>query len=120
MFKKKQNLSANGVASGENAIANKEIEGLSQGQTAPSTATNRGEMLKPYVAKQKEVGVKLAVTFGGAGVIHGDFEKGFIRAETVARLREAGSEPLALSPAARIDPAATADNLVEYTKRAGG
>lgn len=34
------------------------VEGLSQGQTAPSTATNRGEMLKPYVAKQKEVGVK--------------------------------------------------------------
>ena len=34
------------------------VEGLSQGQTAPSTAANRGEMLKPYVAKQKEVGVK--------------------------------------------------------------
>lgn len=35
------------------------VEGLSQGQTAPSTAANRGEMLKPYVAKQKEVGVKV-------------------------------------------------------------
>lgn len=34
------------------------VEGLSQGQTAPSTATNRGEMLAPYVSKQKEVGVK--------------------------------------------------------------
>ncbi|MBD9392318.1 TonB-dependent siderophore receptor [Acidovorax sp. ACV01] len=34
------------------------VEGLSQGQTAPSTAANRGEMLAPYVSKQKEVGVK--------------------------------------------------------------
>ena len=34
------------------------VEGLSQGQTAPSTAANRGEMLSPYVSKQKEVGVK--------------------------------------------------------------
>jgi iron complex outermembrane recepter protein len=34
------------------------VEGLSQGQTAPSTATNRGEMLAPYVSRQKEVGVK--------------------------------------------------------------
>ncbi len=33
-------------------------EGLSQGKTAPSTAANRGQMLAPYVAKQKEVGVK--------------------------------------------------------------
>ncbi|MFN4121446.1 TonB-dependent receptor [Acidovorax sp.] len=35
------------------------VEGLSQGQTAPSTAANRGEMLAPYVSKQKEVGIKL-------------------------------------------------------------
>ncbi|MDH4415842.1 MAG: TonB-dependent receptor [Acidovorax sp.] len=34
------------------------VEGLSQGQTAPSTAANRGEMLAPYVSKQKEVGAK--------------------------------------------------------------
>ena len=34
------------------------VEGLSQGQTAPSTAANRGQMLSPYVSKQKEVGVK--------------------------------------------------------------
>ena len=34
------------------------VEGLSQGQTAPSTAANRGEMLAPYVSKQKEVGIK--------------------------------------------------------------
>lgn len=33
-------------------------EGLSQGETAPSTAANRGTMLAPYVSKQKEVGVK--------------------------------------------------------------
>lgn len=33
-------------------------EGLSQGKTAPSTANNRGQMLAPYVAKQKEVGLK--------------------------------------------------------------
>ncbi|MDD2177315.1 TonB-dependent receptor [Acidovorax sp. D2M1] len=34
------------------------VEGLSQGQTAPSTAANRGEMLAPYASKQKEVGIK--------------------------------------------------------------
>ncbi|APW40871.1 TonB-dependent siderophore receptor [Rhodoferax koreense] len=39
------------------------IEGLSKGDTAPATAnsapvTNRGDMLAPYVSKQKEVGVK--------------------------------------------------------------
>lgn len=34
------------------------IEALSQGDTAPGTANNRGEMLTPYVSKQKEVGVK--------------------------------------------------------------
>ncbi|MFV0455840.1 MAG: TonB-dependent siderophore receptor [Pseudomonas sp.] len=34
------------------------IEGLSKGDTAPLTASNAGEMLAPYVSKQKEVGVK--------------------------------------------------------------
>lgn len=34
------------------------IEGLSQGGSAPFTASNYGEMLAPYVSKQKEVGVK--------------------------------------------------------------
>lgn len=34
------------------------IESLSQGGSAPSNAVNQGETLKPYVAKQKEVGVK--------------------------------------------------------------
>ncbi len=43
------------------------VEGLSQGATAPSTAANRGEMLSPYVAKQKEVGVKFdGGRFGGS------------------------------------------------------
>lgn len=34
------------------------VEGLTKGDTAPSTAANRGEMLPPFVSKQKEVGVK--------------------------------------------------------------
>jgi iron complex outermembrane receptor protein len=34
------------------------VEGLTQGDTAPGFAVNSGEMLKPYVSKQKEVGVK--------------------------------------------------------------
>ena len=43
------------------------VEGLSQGQTAPSTAANRGEMLAPYVSKQKEVGIKFdAGRMGGS------------------------------------------------------
>ena len=34
------------------------IEGLTQGDTAPATATNPGVMLAPYVSKQKEIGLK--------------------------------------------------------------
>lgn len=34
------------------------IEGLSQGDTAPLTATNPGTILAPFQAKQKELGVK--------------------------------------------------------------
>lgn len=34
------------------------IEGLSQGASAPSTASNAGETFKPYKTKQKEVGLK--------------------------------------------------------------
>jgi len=34
------------------------VEGLSQGETAPGTASNRGEMLAPFVSKQQEIGVK--------------------------------------------------------------
>ncbi|SEJ74066.1 TonB-dependent receptor [Achromobacter sp. NFACC18-2] len=35
------------------------IEGLSKGDVAPATATNAGEVFKPYKARQKEVGVKV-------------------------------------------------------------
>lgn len=38
------------------------IEGLSKGDTAPTTAANQGEILAPYFSKQKEAGVK--VDFG--------------------------------------------------------
>ena len=34
------------------------IEGLSKGDTAPATATNSGDMLAPYVSRQRELGVK--------------------------------------------------------------
>ncbi|OOF38762.1 TonB-dependent receptor [Rodentibacter mrazii] len=34
------------------------IENLAQGGSAPSPAINQGETLKPYVSKQKEIGVK--------------------------------------------------------------
>lgn len=34
------------------------IESLAQGDTAPSTAVNRGETQKPYTSKQKEIGIK--------------------------------------------------------------
>lgn len=34
------------------------IESLAQGETAPSNAHNKGDMLSPYVSKQKEIGVK--------------------------------------------------------------
>jgi iron complex outermembrane receptor protein len=35
------------------------IEGLTQGETAPTTATNRDEVFAPYKSKQAEVGIKL-------------------------------------------------------------
>ncbi|MBR8655751.1 TonB-dependent receptor [Achromobacter sp. Marseille-Q0513] len=35
------------------------IEGLSKGDVAPATATNAGQVFKPYRSKQKEVGVKV-------------------------------------------------------------
>ena len=34
------------------------IESLAQGYTAPSTAVNQGETQKPYISKQKEIGIK--------------------------------------------------------------
>jgi len=44
------------------------IEGLTQGETAPGIAANNGEMLEPYVSKQKEIGVKYDGGRLGAGV----------------------------------------------------
>jgi iron complex outermembrane receptor protein len=35
------------------------IEGLSKGDVAPATASNAGQVFKPYKARQKEVGVKV-------------------------------------------------------------
>ena len=44
------------------------IEGLTQGDSAPSTAQNNGEQLSPYVSKQKEVGLKYDGGHFGAGL----------------------------------------------------
>lgn len=44
------------------------IEGLSRGEVAPSNAANPGEVLAPYVAKQKEIGVKYDGGRIGGGV----------------------------------------------------
>lgn len=35
------------------------IEGLSKGDTAPANASNPGEIFKPYISRQQEVGVKV-------------------------------------------------------------
>ena len=35
------------------------IEGLSKGDTAPTTAENAGEIFSPYKTKQKEIGIKI-------------------------------------------------------------
>jgi len=35
------------------------VEGLSKGDVAPATASNAGQVFKPYKARQKEVGVKV-------------------------------------------------------------
>ncbi|HYE40491.1 MAG TPA: TonB-dependent receptor, partial [Ramlibacter sp.] len=44
------------------------IEGLTAGETAPSTAVNAGQQLQPYVSKQKEIGVKYDGGRVGGGV----------------------------------------------------
>lgn len=44
------------------------IEGLSRGDIAPTTATNAGEILAPYVAHQIEAGVKLDYQGFGASL----------------------------------------------------
>ncbi|MFM5354090.1 TonB-dependent receptor [Aeromonas dhakensis] len=41
------------------AVYTNYIEGLSQGGAAPNTASNAGEIMKPYQTKQYEVGAKL-------------------------------------------------------------
>jgi iron complex outermembrane receptor protein len=67
-------------------------ESLSQGETAPSTASNLGEQLSPYVSKQKEVGIK--VDQGGYGataaLFHTVRPRGFVGSDNV--FREAGSD----------------------------
>jgi iron complex outermembrane receptor protein len=46
------------------------LEGLSRGSIAPNTATNAGEAMAPYVAKQIETGVKLDYgNFGATAAI---------------------------------------------------
>jgi iron complex outermembrane receptor protein len=35
------------------------VEGLSKGDTAPSAASNAGEIFSPYISRQQEIGVKL-------------------------------------------------------------
>ncbi len=42
------------------------IEGLSRGDVAPTTATNSGEILAPYVARQVEAGIKVDAGMIGA------------------------------------------------------
>lgn len=49
------------------------VEGLTQGETAPATANgapvvNRGEMLAPYVSRQKEIGTKFDGGRLGGGI----------------------------------------------------
>ncbi|MDS1139176.1 TonB-dependent receptor [Pusillimonas sp. SM2304] len=44
------------------------IESLAPGETAPGNAVNQGQMLKPYVSKQKEAGVKYDGGRFGAGL----------------------------------------------------
>ncbi len=51
------------------------IEGLSQGDSAPSTAINVGEVLPPYVSTQYEVGAKLDFGRVGASVAVFQIEK---------------------------------------------
>lgn len=48
------------------------IEGLSRGDVAPQTASNFGEVLAPYIAKQYEAGIK--VDFGRVATTFSAFE----------------------------------------------
>ncbi len=44
--------------SGQVSLFGNYTEGLTKGDAAPATAANRGDVLPPYVAKQKEIGLK--------------------------------------------------------------
>lgn len=61
------------------------IESLAQGETAPSTTANSGEILSPYVSKQHEVGVKYdSGQFGGVFAVFATRKpRGFVNAENV-------------------------------------
>lgn len=61
------------------------IESLAQGEAAPNTAANSGEILSPYVSKQKEVGVKYdGGEFGGVLALFATRKpRGFVNASNV-------------------------------------
>lgn len=66
------------------------IEGLSRGDTAPTTATNAGEVLAPYRTRQYETGVK--VDFGRIGTTFSLFQITKPNGETNAGVYSAGGE----------------------------
>jgi iron complex outermembrane receptor protein len=73
------------------------IEGLSRGDVAPQQASNFGEVLPPYIAKQYEAGIKVdfgrvATTFSAFEISKGSGELVAGRAEATAETQVRGLE----------------------------
>ena len=68
------------------------IEGLSQGETAPSTANNPGETLAPYETRQYEVGVKYDGGDFGASLAAFQIEKPNAFVDTTNTFRADGEQ----------------------------
>lgn len=66
------------------------IEGLSRGDIAPQTASNPGEVLPPYIAKQYEAGIK--VDFGRIATTFSAFEISRASGELLANRFSATAE----------------------------
>ncbi|WP_043308957.1 TonB-dependent receptor [Pseudomonas sp. ML96] len=64
------------------------IESLQQGQTAPNTANNPGEMFAPYRAKQTEAGIKLdwGTYGGGLGIYEIELPQGVLGSDNFYRV----------------------------------
>jgi iron complex outermembrane recepter protein len=68
------------------------IESLAQGESAPSSATNFGAQLAPYVAKQREIGLKFDSDEFGGGMAFFSTSKPRAFVDSVGYFSQAGAD----------------------------